>query len=298
MPQLRYEKGETMAFVPMKTLIDRASKEGFAVPGFCVWSAEVIRLVLETAQTMRAPVVLMSGPGEFPLLSPALLAGIGREIHKRFDTPAAFHLDHGDSMETVQACIDAGYTSVMLDFSAKPFDENARALREVVTRARLSSITVEGELGTIGREDGISTEGNKASVFTDPAEAAAYVKTTGIDAIAVSIGNVHGNYRGEPKLDFALLEKIRTVVDVPIVLHGGTGIPEKDIRTGISLGIAKVNVATDLVQTMRISLMRQWAEKQNLWVPAAIAVAVETMREVVVKWIRITGAEGKAELFK
>lgn len=283
-----------MKFVPMKDLMSRAESEGYAVPSFCVWGAETMAVVLSVAQDMRAPVILMNGPMEFLVLSPADMAATANAMARRFNVPAAFHLDHGDSMAQVDAAIEGGYTSVMLDFSAKPYDENAAALREVVRRARPRGVTVEGEIGHVGKVDNVTAEGQGDSTLTVPAEAAAYAAETGVDALAVSIGNAHGQYTKLPRFDFERLAAIRAAVPVPLVLHGGSGTPDEDIRRAISLGIAKVNVATDLVRTIRESLLAQWGAGRNLWLPAATAEATHLIAPVVARWIERVGAARRA----
>jgi tagatose 1,6-diphosphate aldolase GatY/KbaY len=278
----------------MSDLVGKAFRRGYAVPAFCAWNAEVMEVILATAEKLRAPVILMSGPGEFPVLPPASMAAVAYAIKARYDTPAALHLDHGDSMEMVDQCIAARYTSVMLDFSARPFEENVEALRQVVGKARPKGITVEGEIGRIGKADEAAVEGGSASAYTDPGQAADYVRRTGVDLLAVSVGNKHGFYKGQPHLEFELLSELHAAVPVPLVMHGGTGIPEKDIRRSLELGIAKVNVASELVHGFRESLMTQWRDGRNLWTPIALAEAAGTLPAVVEKWLRVTGAAGKA----
>ena len=285
-----------MSFVPMNDLVKKAYHQGYAVPAFCAWNAEVIEAILATAERLRAPVILMSGPGEFPVLPPAVMSAVAYALAARHDVPAALHLDHGDSLEMVRDCVDARYTSVMLDFSARPFEENIAGLQEVVRMARPAGITVEGEIGKIGKADEATVEGAGAtgSAFTDPAQAAEYVRRTGVDLLAVSVGNKHGFYRGDPHLEFGLLSELKAAVSVPLVMHGGTGIPEKDIRRSVGLGIAKVNVASELVHGFRGSLTAQWQEGRNLWTPIACGEAARIIGPVVEKWIRVTGAEGRA----
>ena len=287
-----------MSLVPMNDLVKKAYRQGYAVPAFCAWNAEVIEAILSSAEKLRAPVILMSGPGEFPVLAPAVMAAVSYALAARHDVPAALHLDHGDSLQMVRDCVEARYTSVMLDFSAKPFEENVAGLQEVVKLARPKGITVEGEIGKIGKADEVTAEGGAtagpASAFTDPAQAAEYVRRTGVDLLAVSVGNKHGFYRGDPHLEFGLLSELKAAVSVPLVMHGGTGIPEKDIRRSVGLGIAKVNVASELVHGFRGSLTAQWQEGRNLWTPIACGEAAKIIGPVVEKWIRVTGAEGRA----
>jgi tagatose 1,6-diphosphate aldolase GatY/KbaY len=281
-------------FIPLSDLLTQASREGYAVPSFCVWNAETIETVLRTASELRAVVILMNGPGEFPLLGPHEVGAVANAVAERFAVPAALHLDHGNSLLQVEECQAAGYTSVMLDYSTRPFAENVEALSRVVEMAHPLGVTVEGELGVVGRVDQISAEGGDESALTDPAMAAAFVQQTGIDALAVAIGNAHGHYPRLPRLDFERLAALHEAVRIPLVLHGGTGTPVADLRHAISLGIAKVNVASELVTAIRQSLMEQWGSGENLWVPAAQRVAMQAMAKVVAKWIHMTGSAGRA----
>ncbi len=283
-----------MKFVPMSELLQQAASGGYAVPAFPVWSADTMVAILEVAERLQAPVILMSGPSEFEVMGPADLGAVAQTVAKRFQTPAALHLDHGDSLEQVEACLAANFTSVMLDFSSRPLCENTAALRRVVAMARPRKVTVEGELGIIGRVDQTTVEGNGPSALTDPDVAASFVRETEIDALAVSIGNAHGMYTTLPQLDFARLAKIRAAVPAGLVLHGGSGTPPEDLRRAISLGIVKVNVASELVNALRQSLLQQWGAGQNLWVPLAQAAALKALAQVAEKWLRLTGAAGRA----
>jgi ketose-bisphosphate aldolase len=278
----------------MVELLERATAGGYAVPAFTVWSSETMVTVLTVASELRAPVILMNGPGEFPLLSPYDMGAIAYVLAERFPIPAALHLDHGDALPQVEACLMARYTSVMLDFSARPYAENAGALRRVVEMAHPYGATVEGEIGHVGKVDTVSVEGLGASTLTDPEEAAAYVAETGVDALAISIGNAHGLYTRLPRLDFDRLAILRQAIKVPLVLHGGSGTPDADLQRAISLGIAKVNVATELLTAIRLSLLEQWTAGENLWTPLAQAQSMKALAPVVERWIRRTGAAGKA----
>src|SRR5581483_250764 len=184
--------------VPMHELLQPAWKAGYAVPSFCAWNAEVAETALQVATELNAPVILMSGPGEFGLNSPDTLARIAKALIQKYPVRAALHLDHGDSPAMVAECIRAGFTSVMLDYSLRPFEENVAALKEVVRNARPKGITVEGEIGNVGKVDDITVEGGENSTLTEPSDAARYAELTGVDALAVSIGNAHGIYTRLP----------------------------------------------------------------------------------------------------
>jgi tagatose 1,6-diphosphate aldolase GatY/KbaY len=194
----------------------------------------------------------------------------------------------------VETCLAAGYTSVMLDYSTRPFAENAAALKAVVARARPLGVTVEGEIGCVGRVDDVSVEGGKSSTLTEPADAARYAEATGVDALAVSIGNAHGIYTRLPVFDFERLERIRRAVRVPLVLHGGSGTQPEYLRRAISLGMAKINVASELCQAYREAYARANAPGKTTWLPLALAEIKPAVAQVVEKWIRLCGADAKA----
>jgi ketose-bisphosphate aldolase len=193
-----------------------------------------------------------------------------------------------------EECLKAGYTSLMLDYSAKPYAENVAALRQVVAMAHPKGVSVEGELGTIGRADNIIQEASHSSTLTDPRDAQHYVAESGVDMLAVSIGNAHGHYSALPRFEFGLLAELHAALPVPLVLHGGSGTPEADLQRAISLGVAKVNIASDLVRALRESVRAQWQAERNLWLPMALAEGMQAVAPVVARWIRLVGAAGKA----
>jgi tagatose 1,6-diphosphate aldolase GatY/KbaY len=283
-----------MKFLPMHELLQPAWKKGYAVPAFCAWNAEMMETILQVATDLRAPVILMNGPGEFPLNSPDTMGLIARAIAQKYNVPAALHLDHGDSPELVQTCIEAGYTSVMLDYSTRPFDENAAALKAVVSKARLRGVTVEGEIGSVGKVDDSTVEGGDHSTLTDPADAARYAQITSVDALAVSIGNAHGIYTKLPVFDFDRLAKIRGAVGVPLVLHGGSGTQPEYIRRAVSLGMAKINVASELCKAFRDVYAQQHASGQTGWLPTILGATRPAMAKVMERWFHLSGAAGQA----
>ncbi|MDD4870198.1 MAG: class II fructose-bisphosphate aldolase [Kiritimatiellae bacterium] len=282
-----------MKFLPMIELLNDARAGGYAVPSFCVWNAEAMNAVLRVASDLRAPVILMNGPCEFSVLEPELMSAVAHTVAGRYNVSSALHLDHGDSPELVKTCIDVGYTSVMLDYSNRPFAENAAALRKVVEMARPHGITVEGEIGHVGKADTMTMEGEGDSSLTQLDEAMEYMEQTGVDALAVSIGNAHGQYTRLPKLDFTRLEQIHSSINIPLVLHGGSGTPETDLKTAISLGIAKINVATELVTAMMKTLLSQQNSGKKIWPPITLGKANNAIEAVVDKWFHVTGAVGR-----
>ncbi|MFA5206390.1 MAG: class II fructose-bisphosphate aldolase [Lentisphaeria bacterium] len=283
-----------MKFLPMADLLAAARRGHYAVPSFCVWNMETLLTVLETAEALRSPVMVMTGVPELSLLPPEVFGPMACGVAGRFTVPAALHLDHGDSPELARRAIAAGYSSVMLDFSARSFEENAAALKVVVAAAHPRGVAVEGEIGHVGKADTLSVEGSGDSVLTLPDEAAELERQTGVDALAVSIGNAHGHYSRLPRLDFERLAAIASRVRAPLVLHGGSGTPDADLKRAISLGMAKINVATDLVTAWRESLRQQWADGRNVWAPLALAEAGTATAPVIARWMRLTGAAGRA----
>lgn len=283
-----------MPFVPLKELARDAEARGYGIPSFVAWNPESAATILACARELHAPVILMHSWSEIDIAGPeAVSAGMNR-LMEGCPVPASLHLDHGRSIDQVRACLEAGYTSVMLDFSLRPFSENVEALQEVVRMARRSGASVEGELGAVGRIDTTTEEGGESSSLTDPADAKKFVELTGVDLLAVSIGNAHGIYTSLPRLQFDLLERIHRNVGIPLVLHGGSGTPEPDLNRAVSLGICKINVASELVRAVRESLLDQWAGDRNKWLPHAFKPAFESMAEVVRAWLHRTGAAGKA----
>lgn len=283
-----------MKLLPMLELMRPAWKGGYAVPAFCAWNAEVTETILQVASDLKAPVILMSGPGEFPLNSPDTLARITRAIGEKYDVTAALHLDHGDSPALVQACLDAGYTSVMLDYSTRSFDENAAALKDVVAKAHAKGVTVEGEIGCVGKVDDVTVEGAEHSTLTDPRQAARYAEMTGVDVLAVSIGNAHGIYTRLPVFDFDRLDKIRQAVGIPLVLHGGSGTQPEYIRKAVAMGMAKINVASELCKAFRDTYAAEHAPGKSGWLPTNLGATKAPMAKVVERWLTLSGAAGKA----
>jgi len=197
-------------------------------------------------------------------------------------------------MGQVESCLSAGYTSVMLDLSAKPLRENIAALRRVVGLTHPLNATVEGEIGAVGRVNEGTGEGAARSCPTDPDEARRFVRETGLDMVAVSIGNAHGNYPTRPTLDFDLLARLREATGIPLVLHGGSGTPAEDLQRPIRLRIVKVNVAGELVRAVRDRLLERWGNGELMWAPMAFAHAPEATAPIVENRIRRAVAAGMA----
>ncbi len=235
-----------MSLSDTKSLLVAARTGGYAVGAFTVWDMESAQAVIGAAESLKLPVIAQAGPWEADFAGIELLAEIVKHLALRASVPVALHLDHGESFERAMSAIHCGFTSVMIDVSDKPFEENAALTREVVKCAHAAGVSVEGEIGVVG--GGIhSAETGGELAMTNPGEAARFVAETGVDALAVAIGNAHGFYAAPPKLDFQRLRQIAERVSVPLVLHGGTGIPDDDIRKAVRRGIAKINLCTEFV---------------------------------------------------
>lgn len=284
-----------MIVTPAK-LYKKAKAGGYAIGAFNVSTLEAIHGVLDAARELNAPVIIETSEKEMKYVGAELVAEAVRTLAEDLQIPVAIHLDHGQSLESVKEAIAAGYTSVHLDGSCLGYEENVHLTREVVEFAHDQQITVEGELGHVGGASEIHGEKAKIekSTYTDPVQAAAFVHETGIDVLASSIGNIHGIYEGEPELDFERLEKIGQI-GVPLSLHGGSGIPEAQIKRAISLGITKVNVNTELRQAYTETLHHALDANPDEIVPYKYLPAeIEAIKEVVIKKIKMFGSEGKA----
>lgn len=231
-----------MALVKMKDLLKRAEEKNIGCGAFSVGNMEMVKGAIRAAEELNTPIILQIAEVRLKNSPLHLMGPMMVQAAKEAKVDVAVHLDHGLTFETVDKALELGFTSVMLDASTLPFEENIAKVKTVVEKARKYGATVEAELGLVGgSEDGSCDHGIRC---TDPDDAVVYARETGIDALAVAIGNAHGNYPVAPTLAFDVLEKIHEKVDIPLVLHGGSGITDKDFQKAISLGIRKVNIAT------------------------------------------------------
>lgn len=230
---------------PMRELLDEAQKGAYAVGAFNVYNYETILGVLKAAQEEKVPVIVAFGERYLENMDFESVALVTERLSHEVSTPIALHLDHCKSVDRIVQAIRAGFTSVMFDGSSLPFTQNVAATRDVVRIAHAAGVSVEAELGAIALGDR-SNEESAEQIYTDPAQARELVEASGVDALAVSIGTVHGLYKGEPKIDVGTLKAIRRLVSVPLVLHGGSGTPEDVLRQCIQNGICKINVNTEI----------------------------------------------------
>ncbi|MGO0062597.1 class II fructose-bisphosphate aldolase [Brevibacillus fluminis] len=235
-----------MALVSSTAMLARAREEGYCIAAFNVHTLEMLQAVAEAAEEAAAPLILQSTVGTVKHLGAGYVAAMAKVAAASASIPIALHLDHCHDEELIAACIDVGYTSVMIDASMHPFAENVERTRRVVALAARHGVNVEAELGKVGGVEDDLVVADADAVLADPAECEEFVRLTGVSTLAPAIGTAHGMYKGEPRIDFARIGAIAARVDVPLVLHGGSGIPVEQVKRAVSLGMAKMNVATEL----------------------------------------------------
>ena len=279
--------------MPLVNTIDMlkdAQQKHYAVGAFNIENMEMAQAVIAAAEAQRAPVIIQTTPGTLKYAKPATYAAIVASLAKEATVPVAMHLDHGDSYELAVECLKAGYTSVMIDGSRLSFEDNIAQATKVVSEAQKLNVPVEAELGKVGgKEDTLEDAGDE---YTDPSKAAEYASRTGISSLAVAIGTAHGVYSAKPVLDVERLKEIRKVVDVPLVLHGASGLTTEQVQSCIEEGICKVNFATEL----RIAYTDGVKEalEQNPIDPKAYGKAGRArVQALVEKWMKDCKASGK-----
>lgn len=238
-----------MSLINLSEMLKKAKQNHFAVGAFNAIDNHFVDAIFATAHQYHSPIILNFAEVHSRLVSLEEMADYVCFKARRAAVPVTLNLDHGLTLDTVKRALNSGFTSIMFDGSHLPYEENVRQTAEVVAMCRGLNVSVEGELGAVGGDEGGALEGAaNVALYTDVAQAHDFVSRTGIDALAVAIGNSHGRYKGVPKLDFARLDALSNCVDVPLVLHGGSGLSTQDFRESIRLGIAKINFYTGMSQ--------------------------------------------------
>jgi tagatose 1,6-diphosphate aldolase GatY/KbaY len=290
---LIYQRGFTILnLVNSKKILIRARKNKYAICGFNVYNLETIQAVISGAAKLNSPVIIQTSPDTIKYAGMHYLISICDTAAKLVDIPVVLHLDHGKDINMIKMAIDEGYTSVMIDGSYLPYEENIRITSEIVKYAHNNNVTVEAELGSIGnvKDNIIASEINN---FTDPKLVQYFSKRTGIDSLAVAIGTVHGNYKRDPKIDLDRLKKIKEKINLPLVLHGASGLSNTDIKNCISSGISKVNIATDLKNTFVEQLKKTIKDNKKENDPRKLFnPAKNKISEVVMGKIMLCGLNG------
>lgn len=276
-----------------KQMIYDAKKGGYAIGAFNVENMEMVQAVVAAAEELKAPVILQTTPGTVRYAGLPMYYSMVKAAAEAASIPVAIHLDHGDSYELAIQALKAGYTSVMIDGSHMPFEENVRLTKQVVDACRPLNVPVEAELGRIGGKE--DTLDGGAGNYTDPEKAREFVQRTGVATLAVAIGTAHGIYAEEPKLDKELLSDINKVVDVPLVLHGASGLSDEDIKDCIGRGICKVNFATELRQAFSAGVKAYLTQFPDAIDPKKYnSMGRENVKKLVMNRILVCGCDGKA----
>lgn len=276
-------------------MFQKAQKGKYAIPAFNIHNMETLQVVVQTAAELKSPVILAGTPGTISYCGPEFFVAMAEAAASLYDIPIAIHLDHFESLEEIQRCVEAGFTSCMIDASHDPFEENVRIVKEVVEYAHSKGVTVEAELGRLGGIEDDLVVDEKDAKFTNPAQALEFVERTGLNSLAVAIGTAHGLYKGEPNLDFDRLAEINERVDVPLVLHGASDVPVEAVQRAIDLGVCKVNVATDLKIPFANAVKTYFNENPDANDPRKyLSPAKEAMKKVVAEKIKMCRSEGKA----
>lgn len=277
--------------VSLKEIIDLAEKGNFAVPAFNVYNIETVMGVLKAAEELRAPVIIQLYPrlvneevGYF--IAPAVLAGA-----KKASVPVCFHLDHGPDELTAQKMLRWGATGIMYDGSVHPLEENIKNTKHIVEICEAVGVSVEGELGHVG-----SVNDDSMGEFTDPQEAKRFVEETGVCCLAVLIGNAHGHYKKTPNLDIERVKAIREATGgIPLVLHGGSGIPDAQVKAAVAAGVRKMNIGTDVCCAFADGTKEILDDpNRSLGVDVFMKHPIETVKKLAMDKIKLVGADGKA----
>lgn len=281
-----------------KELLAVANDHNFAIPAFNVADYSMFNGLVEIAEELRAPIIVAIHPNEVGILGEDVMPAVIQKI-RRSSVPMAIHWDHGATFEQILKAIQIGFTSVMIDASMLPFDQNVAITKKVVDAAHAVGLSVEGELGTIGKTDGYAEDGSDQIIYTNPEDAVAFVEQTGVDSLAIAIGTCHGIYPADmkPELKLDLLKEIKSAVEIPLVLHGGSNNPDAEIGESVNLGINKINISSD-IKVAYHNKMREVLQDTNLREPDAIHPPCRAaMNAVAAQKIELFQTAGKADLY-
>lgn len=283
-----------MSILSTRQMLLNAQRDGYAVPAFNIHNLETLQVVVDTAVEMRSPVIIAGTPSTIEYAGAEYINAMAEVAAHKYDIPIAIHLDHFEDVDAIKRNIDIGFKSCMIDASKLEFEKNIAKVKEVVAYAHKFDTTVEAELGKLGGQEDDLIVDEKDAMYTNPNDAAEFVKRTGIDSLAVAIGTAHGLYKGEPKLDFERLKEIRSKVEVPLVLHGASDVPDELVMKAISLGICKVNVATDLKIPFSGALKEYFNEHPEANDPRKyMTPGKEAMKKIVEHKIQVCGSANR-----
>ncbi|MBC6307644.1 ketose-bisphosphate aldolase [Listeria booriae] len=282
----------------MKDLLEVGKKHQFAVPAFNICSFDMLKAIMEEVEANNAPVILEIHPDEIEYLGDNFVATV-REYAHRSKVPVVIHMDHGGTIKDVMRAIRNGYTSVMIDASRASYEENVALTKQVVELAHKVGVSVEAELGTIGN-NGSAEGGADTIIYTDPDQAEDFVNRTGIDTLAVAIGTAHGLYPKDkkPELNMPLLKELNKRLDIPFVLHGGSGNPDKEVSESVQYGVRKVNLSSDLKSVFFEEIRQVLTKNPGMYEPNQVyPSANEKVKEVVRHKLNILNTTGQADKY-
>lgn len=290
-----------MALVNLNGILGDARRGKYAVPAFDVSSYEMARAVVDVAEEVGSPVILMGLKPDLTEEAFDLMSLIMQTIARKAEVDVCIHLDHANEFDLIKKAIAQGYSSVMIDASQKPLEENIRITREITNYAHMYGVSVEAELGHVGdgivgnSENAAKENGGHESTLTKPEDMERFIAETNVDALAVAIGTSHGVYKGTPKLDLQLMDELNRRSKVPLVMHGGSGTPEKDLVKSIELGMCKINIFSDILNGY-YSGMKEFlnsTENLSIWPSAGNKKALESMKNVILEKYKLFGAMDK-----
>ncbi|MGD9677972.1 MAG: class II fructose-1,6-bisphosphate aldolase [Vulcanibacillus sp.] len=284
-----------MSLVSMTEMLRKAKAEKYAVGQFNINNLEFTQAIVEAAIEEGSPVILGVSEGAIKYMGLEYTVALAKTAAEISDIPIALHLDHGSSFEIAMKVIRAGFSSVMFDGSHYSYEQNVILTKKIVEAARAMGVSVEGELGTIGgTEDDLSVE-DKDALLANPLEAIKYYKDTDVDALAIAVGSAHGVYKGEPKIRFDIIEAVCKEIDIPLVLHGGSGIPDETIKKAIKAGIGKINVNTECQIVMTKKIREIFINDSKVYDPRKyLGPGREEIKRAVKEKIILFGSNGKA----
>jgi fructose-bisphosphate aldolase class II len=283
-----------MALVPVTELLLQANREGYAVGAFNANNMEIIQAIIEAAEKENSPVIMQASQGAIKYAGLEFITGMVKIAARATRIPVALHLDHGTDFDQVVRCIRSGFSSVMYDGSKLPLEQNIAITNKVLEITRPIGVSVEAELGKIGGTEDDVHVSDREAMYTDPEEARYFVENTGVESLAIAIGTAHGQYHGDPKLDFVRLKKIKDLVKIPIVLHGSSGVSDESVRKAISLGVCKVNIDTNIREAF-VGEMRRIMEEnpQEIDPRKLLGPARDAVVAIIREKIRVFGSSGK-----
>ena len=278
-----------------REMLKKAQEGGYAVPAFNIHNLETLQVVIETAAELRSPVILAGTPSTIKYAGGEYIVAMAEVAAKEYDIPIAIHLDHFEDVDAIKHYVDIGFKSTMIDASHENYENNIKIVKEVVEYAHKFDATVEAELGRLGGQEDDLVVDEKDTMYTNPEQAKDFVEKTGIDSLAVAIGTAHGLYKGKAKLDFDRLKEIREKVDIPLVLHGASDVPDELVKKAIELGICKVNVATDLKIPFSDAVKKYFIDNPTANDPRKyMTPGKEAMKAIVKHKIMVCGSNNRA----